>query len=105
MPARFAVRAQSPASKLFGSKVAAVNWYSSTGSGEHCGSAGLPPAIGHESSQPRCEECPQWMNIPKRAASNQSAGMAALIGAQLPDKFKRPGRLTGALLRSRFVAD
>ena len=71
MPARRARAIQSRASPEVGQKGVAPAWYSAAGTSWQSGNTGDPPTSGHDSSQPCWLTCPQWMNIPKRAVSNQ----------------------------------
>src|SRR5688572_2001072 len=80
MPASLARRTHSLGASTSGANVLALAWYSATGTGVENGSAGVPPAIGHDSSSPCWLTCPQRMNMPKRAARNhESSGTPGMV--------------------------
>src|SRR5256885_17097514 len=72
MPAAFARAARSAGSHASGENVEARAWYSSGVTDWQRGSVNAPPTSGHETSSPRWLAWSQWMNIPKRASSNQA---------------------------------
>jgi len=75
MPASRARRATSAGSHASGENVLVSAWYSSGVTDWQWGSVNMPPAIGHEISHPFCDAWSQWMNMPKRASSNQVRSM------------------------------
>ena len=54
----------------------------------------MPPAIGHDSSEPRWEQWPQWTNMPKRAPSNH------VLWSMAPSLARREHRPAAALDRA-----
>src|SRR5437879_13183489 len=71
MPAAFARAARSAGSHASGEKVVASPWYSSGVTDWQWGSVNTPPTSGHDTSRQCWLAWSQWMNMPKRASSNQ----------------------------------
>ena len=67
-------------------------WYCSTVTALALRQRGIAADSGHESSMPCCEQWPQWMNMPKRAVSNQVMRGYRTLSAEAHDVGCPDGR-------------